>query len=91
MTAASELQQLTELEDGWNGKDSFAPLPEVVANCWALVSIWNRPDTDVTPSENGTVTFEWPGAYLAVGTTKFSMWNETHFINGEMKLRQVSA
>lgn len=87
MSAITELDELRELEDGWCGEGSLAPVPQTFDNALELIQLWHRPETDVTPNTNGTISFEWPGGHLEIGLTRFSMYSEGALINGDIKPR----
>ncbi len=68
MSAVVDLPRtLRSLPDGWNGDGSLAPSHEVIDNCFSLIDLWYPHSADVTPNDNGTVSFEWPGTHLEVG------------------------
>jgi hypothetical protein len=87
-SAAVALHELRTLSDGWDGEGSLAPTDTVIDNAFQLIDLWYRPNVEVTPNNNGTVSFEWPGSHLEVGLTSFSMYNDRCYINGTIELRE---
>lgn len=85
--AAVALHELSALEDGWDGEGGKAPSQEVIDNAFALIDLWYKPLTEVTPNNNGTVSFDWPHSHLEVGRTRFSYYNGAYFIDGTIKRR----
>lgn len=86
-TVVAQLLEITKLEDGWDGYGGLKPSMKVVENVWVLVDLWYPRATDASPNTNGTISFEWEGTHLEVGETRFSMYNKTHFIDGQIKGR----
>lgn len=71
------LDDLSELEDDWNGEGSLAPTREIVESARRVAEgLHHLPPTEITPNENGTILFEWrygaEYASLEVGATKYA-------------------
>lgn len=71
------LDDLSELEDNWNGEGSLAPTREIVETARRVIEgLQQLPPSDITPNENGTILFEWrygaEYASLEVGATKYA-------------------
>lgn len=77
----TQLNEIKALTDGWQGDGSLAPTAQTFANARGLLSLVPH-DADVTPENNGTISFEWEGGHLEVGRTRFSMYTPTHYIDG---------
>ncbi len=54
------LDSYYELTDGWNGEDSYAPTHQIIDNSLAIYGrLSHLEELDITPNNNGTITFEW--------------------------------
>jgi hypothetical protein len=91
MSTITEFDNLRAYKDGWDGNGSLSPKVETFDNALAFVALWNRPETDVTITDNGTIMFEWSGSILEVGLTTFSLYDDRHFINGKIEPRPLPA
>lgn len=79
MDNLTTLQEISLLDDDWDGFGALPVNPRTITFAEHLIKeVIQEKDFDLSPSNNGTLSFEWENsrleAHLSLGSTQYSMY-----------------